>query len=243
MSCIEKSSYPYGDICEVDTTGAPEETADGRKEGRKEGSVVSASREMAKDDFQHIKVYKKEIIKAANKYGVQPSVVAGIISRETRGGRGAGFTSDGWGDNRNTFGLMQIDKNWHKPRGQWDSQEHIEQGVDQTKTHLFWGTKLKNVQILPTGGIKEVRSCTFRVFFKGFLIYVEYKKSLDFFSLHPSTYFFPALGVLAAFNMSTEKMASSYKNVDDHTTEKDYSNDVTARAQYYEEHYKEVFNL
>ena len=64
---------------------------------------------------------------------------------------------------------------------------------------------------------------------------MEYKKSLDFFSLHPSTYFFPALGVLAAYNMSTEKMASSYKNVDDHTTEKDYSNDVTARAQYYDE--------
>ena len=46
----------------------------------------------------------------------------------------------------------------------------------------------------------------------------------------------PALGALAAYNMGTEKMDDDYDNVDDHTTGGDYSNDVTARAQYYEEH-------
>ncbi|XP_053181408.1 lysozyme G-like [Scomber japonicus] len=82
----------------------------------------------ARDDLPYINKYKNKIIGAANKYGVEPSIVAGIISRETRGGRGAGLCN-GWGDNGNAFGLMQIDKRWHTPRGQWDSQEHIEQGV------------------------------------------------------------------------------------------------------------------
>ena len=54
--------------------------------------------------------------------------------------------------------------------------------------------------------------------------------------LHPSNDFLPALGALAAYNKGTINMAPSYQDVDDHTTGKDYSNDVTARAQYYEEH-------
>ncbi|XP_062292654.1 lysozyme g-like [Scomber scombrus] len=83
----------------------------------------------AADDLQYINNYKNKIIRASNKLGVKPSIVAGIISRETRGGRGAGLTSDGWGDNGNGYGLMQVDKNWHTPRGEWDSQEHIEQGI------------------------------------------------------------------------------------------------------------------
>ncbi|XP_042291063.1 lysozyme G-like isoform X3 [Thunnus maccoyii] len=86
------------------------------------------SREAA-EDLRYINQYKNKIIRAANNYGMKPSVVAGIISRETRGGRGAGFVN-GWGDNGNAFGLMQVDKNWHTPRGAWDSQEHIDQGTE-----------------------------------------------------------------------------------------------------------------
>ncbi|XP_042291037.1 lysozyme g-like isoform X2 [Thunnus maccoyii] len=147
------TDYPHGDIRKVNTTGASDETA--RADG-KSSRGVRASHEMAADDLPYIKKYKDKIIRAAKKNDVQPSVVAGIISRETRGGRGAGL-DDGWGNNGNAFGLMQIDKDWHTPRG-----------------------------------------------------------------------------ALAAYNMGTEKMASSYSKVDDHTTGGDYSNDVTARAQYYE---------
>ena len=71
-------------------------------------SAVSTYAQEAKDDLPYINKYKDKIISAANNCNVPPSVVAGIISRETRGGRGAGFTSDGWGDNRNAFGLMQV---------------------------------------------------------------------------------------------------------------------------------------
>ena len=50
--------------------------------------------------------------------------------------------------------------------------------------------------------------------------------------LHPSNYFLPASGALAAYNMGTERM--DYNNVDAHTTGGDYSADVLARAEYFE---------
>ncbi|XP_067436965.1 lysozyme g-like [Thunnus thynnus] len=185
------TDYPHGDIRKVNTTGASDETA--RADG-KSSRGVRASHEMAADDLPYIKKYKDKIIRAAKKNDVQPSVVAGIISRETRGGRGAGL-DDGWGNNGNAFGLMQIDKDWHTPRGEWDSQEHINQG-----TKILVG--------LYSNDIEEK--------------FPRWDKNQKL------------KGALAAYNMGTEKMASSYSKVDDHTTGGDYSNDVTARAQYYE---------
>ncbi|XP_056136316.1 lysozyme g-like [Lampris incognitus] len=115
----------YGNVSNVDTTGASSvtATADGRS-----SRGVAASREMAASDLPHINNYKDKIVSAARRNGVEPSVVAGIISRETRGGRGAGL-HNGWGDNGNGFGLMQVDKRWHNPTGGWDSEEHINQGI------------------------------------------------------------------------------------------------------------------
>ncbi|XP_067436990.1 lysozyme g-like isoform X2 [Thunnus thynnus] len=185
--------YPHGDIRKVNTTGASDETA--RADG-KSSRGVRASHEMAEDDLPYIKKYKNKIIKAADKYDVQPSVVAGIISRETRGGRGAGLVN-GWGNNGNAFGLMQIDKNWHKPEGEWDSQKHINQGT-------------KSLVDLYSDDIEKK--------------FPRWDKNQKL------------KGALAAYNMGTEEMASSYSKVDDHTTGGDYSNDVTARAQYYEDH-------
>ncbi|XP_071388819.1 lysozyme g-like [Centroberyx affinis] len=119
----------YGNISKVDTTGASEETA--RADGRS-SSGVSASQEMAASDLPYIDKHKDKIMSAANRHGVEPAVVAGIISRETRGGRGAGLDG-GWGDHGNAYGLMQVDKRWHEPRGGWDSEEHISQGIDVFK--------------------------------------------------------------------------------------------------------------
>ncbi|KAM7418948.1 hypothetical protein PAMA_016188 [Pampus argenteus] len=152
---------------------------------------VSTSYDMAEDDLPYIKKYKNIIIQAAGKHHVQPSVVAAIISRECRGGRG--LTSDGWGDNRNAFGLMQVDKNWHRPRGKWDSQEHIEQGIDILKgCHSDVANKFPR-----WSNLEKLK------------------------------------GSLAAYNMGAERMSSSPENMDDHTYNRDYSNDVTARAHYY----------
>ncbi|KAF7648500.1 hypothetical protein LDENG_00156160 [Lucifuga dentata] len=116
----------YGNISGVNTSGASWATASA---DRKTSGGVTASREMAKDDLPYMNKYKDKIVSAANKHGMEPSVVAGIISRETRSGRGSGL-NNGWGDHGNAFGLMQVDKRWHTPRGEWDSEEHISQGIE-----------------------------------------------------------------------------------------------------------------
>ena len=69
---------------------------------------MSTYAQEAKDDLPYINNYKDKIIRVSNNCNVQPSVVAGIISRETRGGRGAGLDSHGYGDNGNGYGLMQV---------------------------------------------------------------------------------------------------------------------------------------
>ncbi|KAM4795960.1 lysozyme g-like [Rhinophrynus dorsalis] len=61
------------------------------------------------------------------KKNIEAAVIAGIISRESRAGNAL---VDGWGDNGNAFGLMQIDIRWHTIRGTWNSVEHITQGVE-----------------------------------------------------------------------------------------------------------------
>uniref|UniRef100_A0A4W5P1K4 Uncharacterized protein n=1 Tax=Hucho hucho TaxID=62062 RepID=A0A4W5P1K4_9TELE len=62
----------------------------------------------------------------STRYGVDPAVLGGIISRESRGGTGP---VNGSGDNGNSHELMQVDKCCHSPKGTWDSQEHIDQGA------------------------------------------------------------------------------------------------------------------
>ncbi|XP_055768050.1 lysozyme g-like isoform X2 [Salvelinus fontinalis] len=85
------------------------------------------SHEMA-EELKHMNKYKSIIKRVGRNHGVAPSVIAGIISRETRAGTGAGL-DNGWGDNGNAFGLMQVDKNYHRPRGRWDSEEHLSQAT------------------------------------------------------------------------------------------------------------------
>ncbi|XP_029902615.1 lysozyme g-like [Myripristis murdjan] len=116
----------YGDIGSVQTSGASRQTASA---DRLSSSGVSASHEMAASDLRYVNRYKDKIISASRRHDVQPAIVAGIISRETRGGRAIESTN-GYGDHGNAFGLMQVDKRWHSPRGAWDSEEHISQGIE-----------------------------------------------------------------------------------------------------------------
>uniref|UniRef100_K7FY41 Lysozyme g n=1 Tax=Pelodiscus sinensis TaxID=13735 RepID=K7FY41_PELSI len=87
---------------------------------------VRASAEIARKDLSRMNRYKTIIKSAAKKYCVDPSVVAGIISRESHAGAAL---KDGWGDGGNGFGLMQVDKRSHRPVGKWNSQEHLNQGT------------------------------------------------------------------------------------------------------------------
>ncbi|XP_030057272.1 lysozyme g isoform X2 [Microcaecilia unicolor] len=114
----------YGDIENVDTTGASWETAKG---DNLKYNGVKASERMAKTDLPYMDNYKEDIETVAEDLGIDGAVIAGIISRESRAGTGL---DDGWGDYGNAFGLMQVDKRWHKLEGEWDSVEHLTQATN-----------------------------------------------------------------------------------------------------------------
>lgn len=49
--------------------------------------------------------YKTLIKKVGKKLCIEPALIAGIISRESHAGK---ILKNGWGDNGNGFGLMQV---------------------------------------------------------------------------------------------------------------------------------------
>ncbi|XP_070607085.1 lysozyme g-like protein 2 [Erythrolamprus reginae] len=119
---MEGHSY-YGNIMDVDTTGASLET--GKQEGLEFGGV-EASKIIARRDLNNLEKYKMKIKRVSEKTNIDAPMIAGIISRESHAGT---ILKDGWGDHGNGFGLMQVDRRHHEPIGTWDSEEHINQGT------------------------------------------------------------------------------------------------------------------
>uniref|UniRef100_A0A6Q2YXD0 Lysozyme g n=1 Tax=Esox lucius TaxID=8010 RepID=A0A6Q2YXD0_ESOLU len=116
-------SCSIGDITKIDTSGASERTA---RQDKLAVQGVDASHNLARIDSMRMKQYKDLITRVGLKHGLDPAIIAGIISRESR----AGAALDrGWGDKGNGFGLMQVDKRFHKIVGAWDSEEHVSQGT------------------------------------------------------------------------------------------------------------------
>nr|XP_033803676.1 lysozyme g-like [Geotrypetes seraphini] len=70
--------------------------------------------------------YKTSIKEVGKKLHIDPAVIAGVISRESRAGTAL---NDGWGNKNNNFGLMQIYKENHTSDESWNSEEHIFQGT------------------------------------------------------------------------------------------------------------------
>lgn len=66
---------------------------------------VASSEAMAKRDGRYIQAYKEIIHEVGRELNIEPSLIAAIISRESRGGTAL---KEGWGDNGNAFGLMQV---------------------------------------------------------------------------------------------------------------------------------------
>ncbi|XP_059925833.1 LOW QUALITY PROTEIN: lysozyme g-like [Gadus macrocephalus] len=90
---------------------------------------VQASEKMARDDLERMKSYKTIIGKVARRYNdIEPALIAAIISRESQAGKSISATN-GWGDNGNGFGLMQVDKRHHILRGAWNSETHLDQAT------------------------------------------------------------------------------------------------------------------
>ncbi|XP_077338854.1 lysozyme g-like [Lithobates pipiens] len=115
----------YGNLNHIPTTGASLET--GRQDGNNISGVI-ASEKLAETDLQRVNSYKAKIMSVSRKTGVDPAIIAAIMSRESRAGNALDHNHRG--DYGNAFGLMQIDKRWHTPRGAWDSEEHILQAIE-----------------------------------------------------------------------------------------------------------------
>ncbi|XP_071183488.1 lysozyme g-like [Salvelinus alpinus] len=118
----------YGNIMKVETSGASRRTA---KADGENDEGVPASHRMAEHDLAAMNKYKGLIMKVAKRNAVDPAVICGIISRESRAG--TGLDKHGRGDNGKAFGLMQIDTTpaprggGHTPKGEWNSEEHLQQ--------------------------------------------------------------------------------------------------------------------
>uniref|UniRef100_A0A8B9QCL6 Lysozyme g n=1 Tax=Apteryx owenii TaxID=8824 RepID=A0A8B9QCL6_APTOW len=107
--CFLDPSEYYGEIMKVDTTGASKETV--AQEGLSYG--VPASEKTAERDLKNMEKYQSKITKAGQSLCVDPAVII------NKGGFGALiFLSD-----------FQVDKQFHKIVGSWDSEEHITQGM------------------------------------------------------------------------------------------------------------------
>uniref|UniRef100_A0A674NV82 Lysozyme g n=1 Tax=Takifugu rubripes TaxID=31033 RepID=A0A674NV82_TAKRU len=117
----------------IETSGASATTAAGDRLG-------PGSREMARIDLERMKKYKSIIRQAGQKCDVDPALIAGIISRESRAGN---QLVNGRGDHGRAFGLMQIDpqNSGITPVGSWDSVEHL---IQATKILLSFIDVIKN---------------------------------------------------------------------------------------------------
>ncbi|XP_009322116.1 PREDICTED: lysozyme g-like [Pygoscelis adeliae] len=114
----------YGSVNRIKTSGASCQTA--KPEGLRYCGV-RASEKIAEGDLRAMNQYKALIKRVGEKLCIEPALIAGIISRESHAGK---ILKNGWGDNGNGFGLMQVDKNSHKPVGKWNSEIHINQGTN-----------------------------------------------------------------------------------------------------------------
>lgn len=61
---------------------------------------------MANRDLPHVNKYKDNIKSVGRLTRMDPAIIAGIMSRESRGG--TGLDCNGWGDGGKAFGLMQV---------------------------------------------------------------------------------------------------------------------------------------
>src|SRR3712207_5431936 len=124
------AANPNAILSKYKPTGASAATA--RQDGLPAG--VGSSPKMARTDLARLKKYENAFESAAKKHGVPPALLAAIASRESRAG--AALDSSGRGDGGNGFGLMQVDRRFHTPRGGPYSAEHIDQAAGILKGML-----------------------------------------------------------------------------------------------------------
>ncbi len=98
-------------------------------------------------DWEEAQPYLPHVRGAAKKEGLEPSLLMGVISRETDWGRSRWLDKagpGGKGDNGHGHGFMQIDDRWHEDfiqSGKWSNP----------RENIFYGTRHLNDQIKRAG--------------------------------------------------------------------------------------------
>jgi peptidoglycan hydrolase-like protein with peptidoglycan-binding domain len=125
----QPNTSPNAILDKLQTTGANGTAAlDGLPPGH------ASSVKMALHDLPALKKYKADIEAVAKETGFPPALLAGIISRETRGG--TLLDSNGRGDNGHGYGLMQVDSGTAAGVGGPYSRDNIRQGAQILKGKL-----------------------------------------------------------------------------------------------------------
>nr|AAX09979.1 g-type lysozyme [Argopecten irradians] len=91
----------------------------------------AASHNDVKYDYNDLLNKKSCYDQAGATYCIQPSVIAALASRESRGGRLL-HSTNGWGDHHHAYGILQCDIRYHScTQHAWDSCAHISQMVQE----------------------------------------------------------------------------------------------------------------
>ncbi|NXV72677.1 LYG protein, partial [Atlantisia rogersi] len=85
---------------------------------------LSVIRRTAEADVIRLRKYEIPIKRVARNLCLDPALIAGIISQESRVGL---LLDNGWDQGQRKYGLMQIGRQQYQPFGLWDSEEHINQ--------------------------------------------------------------------------------------------------------------------
>ncbi|NXL08596.1 LYG protein, partial [Mesembrinibis cayennensis] len=84
---------------------------------------LAVVRRTAEADIVRLRKYEIPIKRVARNLCLDPALIAGIISQESRVGL---LLDNGWDQDRQKYGLMQLGRQ-QQPFGMWDSEEHINQ--------------------------------------------------------------------------------------------------------------------
>lgn len=166
-SATSKETDPNAILFEYNPSGASFVTAS--QDGLAQKGIIGprASKAMAENDAKNVLPHKETFAIVAKEFNLPPALLAAIASRESRGGAAL---RKGFGDAGNGYGLMQVDKRFHKLEGLDDPAglPHIRQATsilasyrdEMAKKHPDWHDErqLQGAVAAYNCGVKNVQT-------------------------------------------------------------------------------------
>lgn len=137
VDIVASDENPNAILFTYTPTGASDTTANQDNLPAQGIRGVQASIKMAETDEGRILPLKERFISSAQMYDLPPALLAAIASRESRGGNV--LDRNGFGDGGNAFGIMQVDRRFHRVEtsGGPSGQEHIDQAASILREKLL----------------------------------------------------------------------------------------------------------